>query len=184
MKFFKLFLFCGSFLPSWIWNRIWIRNPDPVVSDFQDAMERLDQVISIPRTSARSPETEMSRPGIEHGSPRWEASTLAKRYSKSVLIAIRNIYIWSRDNQCRNDPNSRIRIRTKSFRIHKTEILLKTEDMFPSYLLHSCPKFHWIFWMLLLFTTLVPFWLIFSVSSSVVDPDWFILDSYLIFGHL
>ncbi len=39
----------------------------------------------------------MSRSGIKPGPPPWEASTLAKSYSKSVLIAIRNIYIWARD---------------------------------------------------------------------------------------
>ena len=32
----------------------------------------------------------MSRPGIEPGPPRWEASTLEKSYPNSLLTAIRN----------------------------------------------------------------------------------------------
>ncbi len=39
----------------------------------------------------------MSWRGIEPRPPRWKASTLVKSYSKSILIAIRNIYIWARD---------------------------------------------------------------------------------------
>jgi hypothetical protein len=35
----------------------------------------------------------MSRPGIKPGPPWWEASTLAKSYSNSALIGIRNTYI-------------------------------------------------------------------------------------------
>ncbi len=35
----------------------------------------------------------MSRPGIEPGPPRWEASALEKT---SLLISIRKIYIWAR----------------------------------------------------------------------------------------
>jgi hypothetical protein len=38
------------------------------------------------------PETHISWSGIEHGSPRWEARTLAS-YSNNMLIAIWNIYI-------------------------------------------------------------------------------------------
>ncbi len=42
----------------------------------------------------------MSRPGIGHGPPAWEASTLEKSYPDSLLMAIRNIYIWARrDNR-------------------------------------------------------------------------------------
>ncbi len=48
--------------------------------------ERLDQV------------SDMSRPGIEPGPPRWEASTLEKNHSNSFLIAIRNIYICAHDS--------------------------------------------------------------------------------------
>ncbi len=40
----------------------------------------------------------MSRPGIEPGPPRGEANTLEKRQSNSLLVAIRNIYIWARDH--------------------------------------------------------------------------------------
>jgi hypothetical protein len=109
--------------------------------------------------------TRVSTGGGEH---------LAKSYSNSILLAIWNIYIWSRNNQCRNDPKNRIRIRNKSFRIHKTEILLKTEDTFPSYLLHARLKFYWILFWILRLLTLVPL-----VSSSVVDQEWFILDSDL-----
>ncbi len=53
-----------------------------------------------PRTSpslTRGPRTDMSRPGIKPGPPRWEASTLEKSHSKSLLIAIRNSYIWARN---------------------------------------------------------------------------------------
>ncbi len=57
-------------------------------------MERLTKVISI---QTRHPETDMFRPGIEPRPMRWEASTLAKSYSNSYLIAIRNIYIWASD---------------------------------------------------------------------------------------
>ncbi len=39
----------------------------------------------------------MSQPGIEPGPPRWEASTLEKSHSNSLLLAIRNIYIRARD---------------------------------------------------------------------------------------
>jgi hypothetical protein len=39
----------------------------------------------------------MSLPGIEPVPPRWEASTLAKSYLISVLIAILNIYICACD---------------------------------------------------------------------------------------
>ncbi len=39
----------------------------------------------------------MSRPGIESGPPLWEAITLEKSHSNSLLIAIRNIYIWACD---------------------------------------------------------------------------------------
>jgi hypothetical protein len=37
------------------------------------------------------PETNMSRSGIKPGSPSTQASTLAKTYSNSLLIAIGNI---------------------------------------------------------------------------------------------
>jgi hypothetical protein len=36
----------------------------------------------------------MSLPGIELGPPKWEASTSEKNHSNSLLIAIRNIYLW------------------------------------------------------------------------------------------
>ncbi len=144
-------------------------------------MERLDQGHLH---SERSRDWNVSAGNRTRVSTAVGGEHLAKSCSNSILLAIWNIYIWSRDNQCRNDPKSRIRIRNKSFRIHKTEILLQTEDTFPSYLLHSCPKFHWIFWMLLLLTTLVPFWQIFCVSSSGLGPDWFFQDSDLIFDHL
>ncbi len=42
-------------------------------------------------------ETDMSRPGIKPGPPKWEASALAKSYLNSALIAIWNIYIWASD---------------------------------------------------------------------------------------
>ncbi len=41
--------------------------------------------------------TDMPRPGSESGPPRCEASTLAKSYSNSVFMVIRNIYILTRD---------------------------------------------------------------------------------------
>ncbi len=53
-----------------------------------------------PRSSSswtRGPSTQMSRPGIVLGPPRWEAITLKKSHSNSLLTAIRNIYIWERD---------------------------------------------------------------------------------------
>jgi hypothetical protein len=46
-------------------------------------------------SSIRGPEYDMSRLGIEPGPTRWEESTLAKSYSNSLLIVIRNIYIWA-----------------------------------------------------------------------------------------
>jgi hypothetical protein len=58
-------------------------------------MKRLDQGHLHPKT--RGPRTDMSRPGIEPGRPRWEASTLEKSHLNSLLIAIRNIYIWALD---------------------------------------------------------------------------------------
>jgi hypothetical protein len=42
----------------------------------------------------------MSRPGIEHGLPPWEASSLEKNHLNSLLIAIRNFYILARE--CRD----------------------------------------------------------------------------------
>ncbi len=39
----------------------------------------------------------MSRLGIKHVPPAWEASTLEKSHPDSLLIAIGNIYIWARD---------------------------------------------------------------------------------------
>ncbi len=49
-------------------------------------------------TETRGPRTDMYRPGIEPGPPRWEASTLEKSLSNSLLIAIRIIYIWLRNH--------------------------------------------------------------------------------------
>ncbi len=40
----------------------------------------------------------MSRPRFEPGPPAWEASTLEKSHPDSLLIAIRNYYIWARDS--------------------------------------------------------------------------------------
>jgi hypothetical protein len=37
---------------------------------------------------------------------KWEASTLAKSYSNSVLIAFRNIYISARDSIIKKDAIS------------------------------------------------------------------------------
>ncbi len=42
----------------------------------------------------------MSRPEIETGPPAWEASTQEKSHSNSLLIAIRNFYIWAQE--CRD----------------------------------------------------------------------------------
>jgi hypothetical protein len=56
--------------------------------------ERLDQGHLHPLLEQA--ETDISRPGIEQGPPRWEASTLAKSYSNSQLTAIRIIYNSSR----------------------------------------------------------------------------------------
>jgi hypothetical protein len=39
----------------------------------------------------------MPQPGVEPGPPRWEAITLEKSHSNSLLIAIRNIYVRARD---------------------------------------------------------------------------------------
>jgi hypothetical protein len=44
-------------------------------------------------SSTRAPEFDMSRPGMEPGPPGWDSSTLAKSYSYSLLITIRNIYM-------------------------------------------------------------------------------------------
>jgi hypothetical protein len=54
-------------------------------------MERLDQghlypLLEVPRLTC--PGTE-----IDPGPPRWQANTLAKSHSNSVLIAIQNIYM-------------------------------------------------------------------------------------------
>jgi hypothetical protein len=35
-------------------------------------------------SSSKAPETDMSRPGMEPGPPRWEVSTLAKSYSNGT----------------------------------------------------------------------------------------------------
>ncbi len=48
----------------------------------------------------------LHRPRVKPGPPRWGASTLAKSYSNSVLIAIRNIYIWARDSIIKKDAIS------------------------------------------------------------------------------
>ncbi len=41
----------------------------------------------------------MSRPGIKPGPLQWEASTLEKSHSNSLLMAIWNIYIWACENR-------------------------------------------------------------------------------------
>ncbi len=56
----------------------------------------LTKVISILNYS-RGPRTDMSLPGIEPGPPRWEARTLEKSHLNSMSIAIRNKYMWARD---------------------------------------------------------------------------------------
>ncbi len=53
------------------------------------SMERLEQDHFHPKLEV---------PGNEPGPSWWEACTLAKSYSNSILIAIRNIYIWARDS--------------------------------------------------------------------------------------
>ncbi len=40
-------------------------------------------------SSMKAPETDMSRQRMEPGPPQWEASTLAKSYSNSLLITIK-----------------------------------------------------------------------------------------------
>ncbi len=53
---------------------------------------------TLPRSSlfsTRVPKTDMSWPGIEPGPQQWEASTLVKSYSNSLLTAIQNIYMSS-----------------------------------------------------------------------------------------
>jgi hypothetical protein len=40
----------------------------------------------------------MSQPEIEPGPPAWEASTLDKSHSDSLLLAIRNFNILARDS--------------------------------------------------------------------------------------
>jgi len=52
--------------------------------------ERLDQIHLHSKL-------EVPRLGIEIRPPRWEVSTLAKSYWNSLLISIRNIYIWASD---------------------------------------------------------------------------------------
>jgi hypothetical protein len=54
-------------------------------------MKKLDQ--GHPHPKLEISETDMSRPGIEPGPPRWEAGTLEKNDWNNLLIAIRNIYI-------------------------------------------------------------------------------------------
>ncbi len=61
-------------------------------------MDRFDQGHLHPKLEVLTPETDMSRPGTKSGPPWWEASTLAKSYSDSVLIANRNINISPRDS--------------------------------------------------------------------------------------
>ncbi len=51
----------------------------------------LTKLISI--LNERFGECNMSRPGIEPRPPCWKMSPLAKSYSKSLLIAIGNIYV-------------------------------------------------------------------------------------------
>ncbi len=54
-------------------------------------LKRLDKSHLHPKLEVLR--TDMSRPGITPGPPRWGASTLEKSYSNSLLIAIRTIYI-------------------------------------------------------------------------------------------
>ncbi len=55
------------------------------------SMERLDQSHLYPNLEV---------PGLTWpGPPAWEASTLEKSHPDSLLIAIRNIYVWARDNK-------------------------------------------------------------------------------------
>jgi hypothetical protein len=58
-------------------------------------MTRLDQG-NLHNKLEVPPRTDMSRPGIDPGSPLWEASTLEKSHSGSLLIEIRSIYISAR----------------------------------------------------------------------------------------
>ncbi len=51
-----------------------------------------------PPSSTRAPETDMSRPGFEPRPHELQEGTLAKSYSSSLLITIRNIY--TRPPQC------------------------------------------------------------------------------------
>jgi hypothetical protein len=55
------------------------------------SIERLDQSDLYPNLEAQ----EMTCPGP----PAWEAITLEKSHPDSLLIAIRNIYIWARDRR-------------------------------------------------------------------------------------
>ncbi len=48
----------------------------------------------------------MSRPGVEPGPPAGEASTLEKSHPDSLLITIRNYYIWARDKMLINKVNA------------------------------------------------------------------------------
>jgi hypothetical protein len=60
-------------------------------------IERLDQGHLHPLIE--KPETDMSRPGIERWPPQREASTIAKSYSNSLLIAILSICsTWAQDS--------------------------------------------------------------------------------------
>jgi hypothetical protein len=54
-------------------------------------MKKLDQ--GHPHPKLEISETDMSRPGIEPGPPRWEASTLEKSDWNNLLIGFRKIYI-------------------------------------------------------------------------------------------
>ncbi len=58
-----------------------------------NTMKRLDQAHLPPKLEV--PDWHVQ--GIEPGPPRWEASTLEKSHSNSLLIAIRNIYILAQD---------------------------------------------------------------------------------------
>jgi hypothetical protein len=55
-------------------------------------MKKLDHARSSP-SSTGGPETDMSQPGIEPRPVLWEASTLKKSHSNSLLKTIGNIYI-------------------------------------------------------------------------------------------
>ncbi len=92
----------------------------------------------------------MSRPGMKPEPPRWEASTLENSHSNSLLITIRNSYIWARDQWRMLEATDKIiQNWSHTFYWHILFFLL-TRYVFKNLVLHLTQEensqniFHWI----------------------------------------